>query len=586
MAKKAAKPAAKKASKTSIIETRLHERPQLTKKYGDNALPLLGLQLYVQAEDIDALAADALTDGGNDKKIDFCHIDLTNNYAAIVQGYCSKTWGKESAESNKATDLIGAAGWLFTGDLTKVPMKLRDVAKELHEAIEKKAINRLEFLYIHNCQESENVQAELETAVTTAAKLINDNSIAIAAHEIGLQSLDDLCKAAESEIFVEESITVALTNVIVEKGKVWQAVVASVSGDWLHELHKKYGSRLFRANYRDFLGIRNSVKNINKGIKTTVQSEADNFWTYNNGITALVRNITKTKKGHVIDGIAVINGAQTTGSIAECTDNEAKQVSTLCRFVTCSDQDVLHKIIKYNNTQNAFRSSDQRSNDTVQNKIKADLAKHKIGYIPRRSGVTIPAGSITAEGIAPLLCAFHGKPQIAARRRNDIFEVDATYASVFPNGCTGEHVYMVSLIGAAIDEVKLALKERFASGKATALEKKNYDVLKHSTSKLYLISILGAVAEGIAGEGMPDSYTWHFTATAMKKKSDKLVFCWKEVVEAILPLVSSIIGADSYAATRDFGQVPEVAGKVSALVSAGGKGLAERFALVRDETEW
>src|SRR5688572_13685057 len=138
---------AKNTEGSSLIQKRLGERPELMKKYRDNALPLLGLSLYVQAEDIDALAAEALTDGGNDKKIDFCFIDRTTNYAAVVQGFSSKHWGKAEAEANKATDLISAAGWLFMGDLDKVPEKLRTVAKELHDAIKEKEINRIEFLY-------------------------------------------------------------------------------------------------------------------------------------------------------------------------------------------------------------------------------------------------------------------------------------------------------------------------------------------------------------------------------------------------------------------------------------------------------
>ncbi len=223
----------------SVIRNRLDERPELTKKYGDNALPLLGLFLFVQADDIDALAATSMTDGGNDKKIDFFFIDPTTKYAAIVQGFSSKRWGKTSADANKATDLISAAGWLFTGDLQQVPKKLREIAAELRDAVKAKEINRIEFLYIHNCHESSNVQDERDTAVAAAAKLINDDAIAIAAHELGLESLDDLCLAAESEIFIQEKVKIPTGNVISEKGKVWESIVASMDGSWRHALHKK-----------------------------------------------------------------------------------------------------------------------------------------------------------------------------------------------------------------------------------------------------------------------------------------------------------------------------------------------------------
>lgn len=534
------------------------------------------------------MAAAALTDGGNDKKVDFFFIDPATKYAAIVQGFTSRQWGKASADGNKATDLISAAGWLFAGDLKNVPKKLREIAAELHDAIQAKEINRIEFLYIHNCHESSNIQEELDTAVMTAAKLVADDGIAIAAHELGVESLDDLCLAAESQIFVKEKINIPLGNIINETGEVWQSIVASVDGSWLHGLHQKHGPRLFRGNYRDFLGIRNSVRNINKGIKSSVQTDADNFWTYNNGITALVRNISKKKsaRSYEIEDISIINGAQTTGSIGECAGNEASHVKILCRFVKCSDKEILDKIIKFNNTQNAFRSSDQRSNDSIQRQLKADLEKYSMSYMPRRTGIPTSRGAITADGIAPLLCAFHGDPQTAARRRNDIFEVDSIYTRVFPSCCSGEHIVLVNCIGAAIDDVKLDLKTRVASDKATTNESKSYEVLQTSTAKLFLLAIIGAVAEEIAGEKIPDSYSWRYTEAVMRKSNEKRIFPWKEVVRAILPLVSAVIGEDAYKATRDFSNVKKVASHVASVINASGDNVSNRFAPVRDITEW
>ena len=183
-----------------------------------------------------------------------------------------------------------------------------------------------------------------------------------------------------------------------------------------------------------------------------------------------------------------------TRRIAECTRVEAAKIAVLCRFVQCSDNDILHNIIRYNNTQSAFRTSDQRSNDVIQKRLAAELAPLGITYVHRRSAMKNPKGSVSAESIAPLLCAFHGDPQTAARRRDDIFDVDSVYDRVFPPSCKGEHVLMMYCLGAAIDEVKLTLKERTSSKKATTIEQKNYEVLKYSTSKLFLLGIIGKSA--------------------------------------------------------------------------------------------
>jgi len=273
--------------------------------------------------------------------------------------------------------------------------------------------------------------------------LINNPSVAVGHREIGLATLESLCLSCESEILVADESAVPSNNAIEESAKGWRAVVVTVTGDWLHDLHTKHGQRLFIANYRDFLGVRNSVKNINNGIKITVQNDPISFWTYNNGITALTRKITERSGKYYIEGISIINGAQTTGSISECSREEAEKVRVVCRFVQCTDKDVLHNIIRFNNTQNAFRSADQRSTDPVQKRLAQELKAYKLEYVHRRSESITARGCISAESVAPLLCAFHGDIHTAAARRNDIFNLDSVYQRVFPKACTGEHILLV-----------------------------------------------------------------------------------------------------------------------------------------------
>ena len=492
--------------------------------------------------------------------------------------------GQKAAPANKASDLIAAVGWLFSGDMDQVPEKLRSVAVELGRAIKENEINRIDFIYIHNCQESTNVENELRTAASTAANLIQNKSITVGHREIGIGELESLCLASESEILVKDAFGIPADNVIEESGKAWRSVVATMSGDWLHHLHARHGHRLFSANYRDFLGVRKSVKNINYGIKTSVQEAPDNFWTYNNGITALTRRISKKGKKYQIEGISIINGAQTTGSIGECSLQEAATVKVVCRFVQCTDAEVLHNIIRFNNTQNAFRSSDQRSTDPVQRRLAQELSARKINYVHRRSSTANPRNSISAESIAPLICAFHGDPQTAARRRNDIFDLDSLYNRVFPKTCSGEHILLVHCLGLAVDEVKYNLKVKESEGKATTLEAKNYEVLKYSTSKLFFLRIMGAITEEVLQTRVADLYTWRFRPEIIKPELESLVFPWKEAVEAVLPIVASIVGDNAYEASRDFKSLPDLELKVKALINGAGEIMANRFAPLKDAT--
>ena len=84
------------------------------KKYGSNSLLLYALQLKFDINDIDAVAAESITDGEQDKKCDLIYLDENSGIAIIAQGYMRNNPQKDDiAKSNKASDLNTASGWLF-----------------------------------------------------------------------------------------------------------------------------------------------------------------------------------------------------------------------------------------------------------------------------------------------------------------------------------------------------------------------------------------------------------------------------------------------------------------------------------------
>lgn len=92
-----------------------------------------------------------------------------------------------------------------------------------------------------------------------------------------------------------------------------------MSADWLSRLYRQYKRDLFSANVRDYLGSRQSDKNINFNIKQTAEKSPERFWAYNNGVTILVHDYKLSSKNGgqelSIDGLAIVNGAQTTGAL-------------------------------------------------------------------------------------------------------------------------------------------------------------------------------------------------------------------------------------------------------------------------------
>src|SRR5262245_35898532 len=129
----------------------------LIKRLGEtNAHLAWAMALYLEEPDVEALASEGITDGRNDKKIDFIYLDRDAKRVIFAQGFVSDS-GKDSAPANKASDLNTAAAWLLSGDLESVPDTLRSVITECRAAIDDGDVEGIELLFVHNLPESVNV---------------------------------------------------------------------------------------------------------------------------------------------------------------------------------------------------------------------------------------------------------------------------------------------------------------------------------------------------------------------------------------------------------------------------------------------
>ena len=114
----------------------LKTRQALIDKIGnDEAYLCLAVALFIEEPDVDMLASEGLTEGGNDKKIDFIYLDPNSKRLIFAQGYMGQK-ARDGAPSNKASDLNTACAWLLSGDLTLVPEKLRGIIAEFRAALD------------------------------------------------------------------------------------------------------------------------------------------------------------------------------------------------------------------------------------------------------------------------------------------------------------------------------------------------------------------------------------------------------------------------------------------------------------------
>lgn len=161
------------------------------------------------------------------------------------------------------------------------------------------------------------------------------------------------------------------------QGDGYEAYLAVLPGDFLSEVYRLYGGRLLEKNVRSFLSVRG---NVNKGIRNTIRTEPDKFFTYNNGIACTASSIKAENKNDglyitELNDLQIINGGQTTASLrnAVLTDKDhivdltkvfvPMKLTVLDESIPDDERDIMvGNISKYSNSQNKVSNSDLNSN--------------------------------------------------------------------------------------------------------------------------------------------------------------------------------------------------------------------------------
>lgn len=525
--------------------------------YGDNALGLFALALRYQIDDLHSVAAEAITDGSDDKKCDILHIDLEEELAVIAQCYtCSKH--KASAPANKASDLNTAIGWLLQRPLKDLPVRLRQLAEELRSAIEADQIRQLQFWYIHNLPESDNVHSELKTVEASAkaalASFGNSGKVQVSAHEIGRKRLGEWYSDTLSPILVSETIEIEVAGGFEIKGDNWRAYVAPIPARVLSTLYRKHKSKLFSANVRDYLGSRRSDANINNGIKKSAEISPGDFWVYDNGVTILVNSfdlVEKSKKPKLlISGMSIVNGAQTTGAIGSLKKLPSPEVMVPARFVYTSDPELVRNIIQFNNSQNKITASDFRSTDRIQKRLKEQIAKIPDAEYEggRRGGhsdvITRSKKLLPSYTVGQALASFHGDPVVAYNQKSNIWVSDRLYAKYFPEEITGAHVVFAYTLLRAVEEGKknLAAKFKEKPNLLTSQEETLLEYFRHRGSTYLLVSAIAGSLETILGHKVPNRFRIFFGDEMSPAKGKDH---WSQIIEVTSPFTTQLSEAFS-----------------------------------------
>jgi len=223
-----------------------------------------------------------------------------------------------------------------------------------------------------------------------------------------------------------------------------KTLVAVIKGDALINLYREHRDTLLAYNVRLFLGGRS----INQGISSTAIDKPEDFFYYNNGISAICTEFSIDGNEVHAKKFQIINGGQTMVSLSSAARKQGgniRSVYVLLRLTegegTSTEKGFNQSIIEYNNTQNSIKTSDFRANDKIQAHISQrfnQLGKIKalgspIEYRPKRGGKKVKRGykRLELEELAKIICAYNGEPHISNESPKTLWDPEKAYHAVF-----------------------------------------------------------------------------------------------------------------------------------------------------------
>jgi hypothetical protein len=236
-----------------------------------------------------------------------------------------------------------------------------------------------------------------------------------------------------------------------------RAYYGKIAASDIVALYKKYGPKLFSKNIRMFLGLDSSA---NRGIIETLEATPEHIWYFNNGITALANTVTRKAIGgnsreagqFDCDGLSVVNGAQTIGSLASIAENHTEKLlsaSIPVRIIqTQGAPDGFSALItRHNNTQNRIDPRNFVALDPVQERLRTEFLVDGIDYEYRQGEVEHSAGARLGlvEATVALACT-DSDVDLSTQAKREIGRLwddisRAPYKRLFNDGQTSERIW-------------------------------------------------------------------------------------------------------------------------------------------------
>lgn len=412
----------------------------------------------------------SVTDGSKDGGIDLIYFNANELTLYLVQSKWHDD-GHGSIELGDALKFIDGVKKVLDNDLAALNVRIQGKKSDIERALFD-ANAKFVLVLAHTGQE--DLSPEVKNAVDDYVSAQNDTSELMFLRVLKQGELHKAVAAGLAGAPVSADVQLyGWAQVREPHVAVYGQVCAADVAAWM----SSNGSRLFEKNLRQFLG----ASSVNQDIVDTLLKRPQDFWYFNNGITAVATEVAKKPIGgnsaesgiFECTGFCVVNGAQTVGAIFAAANQDAQAVSRAMvpvRIISSakSPSAFAAEVTRFTNTQNAIEKRDFVALDAEQERIRQELHIEGIEYVYKSGGSGNSATKrfdLTEATIAMACC--NGDVALAVQAKREISKLwedlsKAPYKQLFNGSVAGPSVWQaVQALRAVSQALSSEAKKRY-----------------------------------------------------------------------------------------------------------------------------
>ena len=326
-----------------------------------------------------------VTDGYHDMGIDAIYLDETQKKLFIVQSKW-RSDGGGSITQDEMTNFVQGVQRVLEEDLAGSNAKIMAKSIDIDVALTQMGY-QIHAIFIHTGNQNANDYI-LRPISQLMGKTNDEISTILLFDELNFKDIYTFLANGQEQlgINIDDVILSNWGKVDVPFVSYYGTISAATVGEW----YKNFGNALFAKNIRFYKGN----TDVNEGMKKVLLQEPEKFYYYNNGIKLLCKSIQRKAKDSTtnvtglfaLEGVSLVNGAQTTGTIGSLFLNNPEQVSkaiVMIQIIDLSsvDTETTTQITRLSNTQNRIENKDFAALDPEQDRLRTELTFAHYSYL-------------------------------------------------------------------------------------------------------------------------------------------------------------------------------------------------------------